>query len=202
MRMNNRIPAPRVPLWMVIACPFVLVLLLLATSGSFLVVNQPEKSDVILVLAGETDKRAARGLALLRENYAPKMLLDVPALEKVYNQNLIDVARNYVRTLPERQSIAICPIFGLSTKTETKDVVDCLQPQPVHSLLLVTSDYHSRRARMIFRRELSGFKISVAASSDPQTFGAAWWKHRQWAKINLEEWLRLIWWELVERWIP
>ena len=200
--MSNRIPAPGVPLWIVIACPLFLVLLLLATSGSFLVVNQPEKSDLIVVLAGETDKRPARGLAFLREKYAPKMLLDVPALEKIYNQSLIDVARNYVRRLPESQSIVVCPIFGLSTKTETKDVFDCLHQLPVHSLLVVTSDYHSRRARMIFRRELSGFKISVATCSDPQTFGAAWWQHRQWAKKNLEEWLRLVWWELVERWTP
>jgi uncharacterized SAM-binding protein YcdF (DUF218 family) len=200
--MIARTPAPGVPLWMVIACPLLLAILLLATSGSFLVVNQPQKSDLIVVLAGETDKRAARGLALLRENYAPKMLLDVPALEKIYDENLIDVARNYVHTLPERPAIAICPIFGLSTKTETRDVLDCLHQQPVHSLLLVTSDYHSRRARMIFRQKLSGYKISVAAASDPQTFGVAWWKHRQWAKKNLDEWLRLVWWELVERWTP
>jgi hypothetical protein len=45
----------------------ILVLLLLwvvARSDRFLVVGQPEKADVIVVLAGETDKRPARRLEL------------------------------------------------------------------------------------------------------------------------------------------
>ena len=37
-----------------------LALALLATSGRFLVVNQPRQSDVIIVLAGETEHRPAR----------------------------------------------------------------------------------------------------------------------------------------------
>jgi hypothetical protein len=27
-----------------------------------------------------------------------------------------------------------------------------------------------------------------------------WWQHREWAKVNFEEWSKLIWWELVDRW--
>ena len=41
-----------------------LLLLIVAAgvSGKFLVIDQPRKSDVILVLAGETDRRPARAL--------------------------------------------------------------------------------------------------------------------------------------------
>ena len=55
----------------------VFVLALLATSGRFLVVNQPRESDVILVLAGETEHRPARGLELLTLGYAPRLILNV-----------------------------------------------------------------------------------------------------------------------------
>ena len=29
-----------------------------------------------------------------------------------------------------------------------------------------------------------------------------WWKNREWAKAVFQEWQRLIWWNLVDRWKP
>jgi uncharacterized SAM-binding protein YcdF (DUF218 family) len=66
--------------------------------------------------------------------------------------------------------------------------------------LIVTSDYHTRRALRTFQREAPDYEFSVAAAYDANEFGGQWWRHRQWAKVNFEEWLRLIWWELVDRW--
>jgi hypothetical protein len=40
----------------------------------------------------------------------------------------------------------------------------------------------------------------VAAATDSRQFGMNWWTNRQWAKVNLEEWMRLTWWQLVDRW--
>ena len=200
MRIVELIQAKRLPVWVVLAWPTLLVILLFATSGRFLVVNQPQKADLIVVLAGETDARPERGLELLRKHYAPEMMINVPAEVGIYGENMLHLARNYVDKLPERQSILLCPIFGLSTKTETRDVVNCIRSQSVHSLLVVSSDFHTRRARMIFRREFPAYQIFVAAAFDAREFGPAWWKHRQWAKNNLGEWVRLLWWELIERW--
>ncbi len=59
---------------------------------------------------------------------------------------------------------------------------------------MVTSDYHTRRALSIFRHELPQYQFSVAAAHDPQQFGISWWKHRQWAKLNFDEWIRAVWW--------
>src|SRR5215472_10993487 len=84
------------------------LLLLSLTSGSFLLVNDPKPADVIVVLAGETNWRPARGLELLSQHYAPKMLLDVPINAIIYNQNTLDIARAYVRSLPARDAISIC----------------------------------------------------------------------------------------------
>jgi len=56
----------------------VLLLLLFARlSGKFLVINQPGRSDSILVLAGETDVRYMRALELYRQSYGAKIILDV-----------------------------------------------------------------------------------------------------------------------------
>ena len=182
------------------AVVFVLVGLLLSTSGTFLVVNNPQRADLIVALAGETYRRPTCALELLRAGYSDRLLLDVPAVAKIYDQETIDVAQHYINGLPDHARIAICPIVGLSTKTEAQDLVRCLGRTTGLRILLVTSDYHTRRALTIFRHELKGSEISVAAASDPTQFGGQWWTHRQWAKANFDEWAKFIWWELVDRW--
>jgi uncharacterized SAM-binding protein YcdF (DUF218 family) len=177
-----------------------LALFLFSTSGHFLIINRPQHADTIVVLAGETDRRPALGLQLLQQGYAPRMVLDVPANAKIYDETMLQISQQYVRELPQAQSVIICPIYGLSTKAESQDVSQCLRTLGVHSILVVTSDYHTRRALSTFRHELPGMQISVAAASDPQQFGGPWWKHRQWAKLNFDEWLRLVWWHAVDRW--
>jgi DUF218 domain len=177
-----------------------MALLLFATSGQFLIVNHPEHADVIVVLAGETDQRPALGLKLLHDGYAPRMLLDVPANAKLYQWNMLELAQQYVYGLPESRSVTICPIYGLSTKAEAKDVLNCLKTLGAHSVLIATSDYHTRRALTTFKHELPGMQISVASASDSNQFGGSWWKHRQWAKLNFDEWLKLVWWEAIDRW--
>jgi uncharacterized SAM-binding protein YcdF (DUF218 family) len=170
------------------------------TSGSFLLVNDPEHADVIVVLAGETNWRPARGLQLLRQGYAPRMLLDVPAAGIIYDQSMLKIAQTYVQDLPQGEGVSICPIAGLSTKTEAHDVIGCLKDSGARRILVVTSDYHTRRARSIFQHEMRGYQVSIAAAFDSENFGFSWWHHRQWAKVNFDEWLRLVWWEVIDRW--
>src|SRR5207237_9291970 len=118
----------------------------------------------------------------------------------IFGFNLLQLAQNYVQSLPQPNSVAICPVFGLSTKAETQDVAQCLQQTRAKNILLVTSDYHTRRALTIFRHELPKYRFSIAAVNDKQQFGANWWRQRQWAKMNFDEWTRLVWWEAVDRW--
>jgi len=177
----------------------VVALVFLSTSGGFLVVNDLQQADVIVVLAGETNRRPARARELLSQKYAPKVLLDVPVGGVDYDRSLLDIAKQYIQHAPQSQSITICPIVGLSTKAEAQDVVHCLG-SGTHSVLVVTSEFHTRRARSVFEHELPQCQIFVTPAYDPTQFGTRWWERRQWAKINLDEWLRLVWWELVERW--
>jgi uncharacterized SAM-binding protein YcdF (DUF218 family) len=67
-------------------------------------------------------------------------------------------------------------------------------------VLIVTSEFHTRRALSIFRRRLPQYEFSVAAAHDPAHFGTAWWTRREWAKVTFDEWVKLIWWEAVDRW--
>ena len=178
----------------------VVILALVASSGVFLVVNDLQHADAIVVLAGEMKARPERGLELVAQHYAPRMLLDVPANEVIYDRPLTDIAQQFLQNAGGGKSASICPIYGLSTKTETQDVSRCLGGLGVHRILLVTSAYHTRRARDIFRHQLHGYEIFVTPATDPQQFGTHWWQHRQWAKTSFDEWEKLMWWELIDRW--
>ncbi|HVN19638.1 MAG TPA: ElyC/SanA/YdcF family protein [Dongiaceae bacterium] len=177
-----------------------LILAFGATAGQILVVDSPQPSDLILVLAGETDHRPALALDLLKRGYGSRVLMDVPADAKIYEFSQIDLAKRYVTDLPEAASVSVCPIHGLSTRDESHDVARCITPEDGNRILIVTSDFHTHRALSIFRHSLPGKSFSVAASHDPANFGAHWWTHRQWAKTCVDEWLRVLWWNAVERW--
>ena len=183
---------------------FLVVVLILAALASqaarFLVVDEPEKSDAIVALAGETNVRPARALELLRQGVAPRVFLDVQTRDVIYDQRLIGIAQKYVNSLPEASRISVCPIVGFSTNAEADDVSRCLQPLGAHRVLIVTSDYHTRRALLIFRHRLPQFQFSVAAARGSGSFGDAWWTNREWAKVTFDEWLKMLWWEAVDRW--
>jgi uncharacterized SAM-binding protein YcdF (DUF218 family) len=169
-------------------------------AGRMLVIDEPRTSDVILVLAGETEHRPERALQLLGEGYAPKMVIDVPAEGRIYEFSPLQLARRYAEDLSQKASISICPIEGLSTKDEARDAESCLAREGAKSVLIVTSDFHTRRALHIFQKKIPGISFSVAATRDSKQFGIRWWAHRQWAKTLLDEWLRWIWWKCVDRW--
>jgi uncharacterized SAM-binding protein YcdF (DUF218 family) len=177
-----------------------LVLVLLTCSGQFLVINQPQKSDAIVVLAGETERRPVQGLELLSQGLAPRLILDVPVDTRIYEWDQLELAQKYVQRLPQAAAISVCPIHARSTKGEAQDVSRCLNQIGAHRVLLVTSDFHTRRSLSTFKRMLPQYDFSVAAAFDEREFGVKWWRKRQWAKVNFDEWLRLMWWELAERW--
>lgn len=189
-------------------------------AGLWLVVDAPQKADLIVVLAGETEQRPARGLQLLDQGFAPRLLLDVPAAAHIYHQGQMEIARQYLNNSPQAAKLAVCPIAGLSTRDEAHNVVACLASATPGSLssgspdsgsanlgqakvtriLLVTSDFHTRRALTIFRHEMPNVEFSVAASYDPVTYGPKWWQQREWAKTFASEIVKLAWWFGVDRW--
>jgi hypothetical protein len=172
--------------------------------GGYLVVSHPETSDAIVMLAGDVvDARYWRGLDLLRAGYGQHFLVDVNT-GRVYGHDLTDLAADLIaHTAGENASqVSICVIDADSTKEEAPRVAACLQRlQPVpHSVLLVTDDYHTRRALSIFRALEPQYHWTAAAASNDTVYGLPWWKNREWAKTYFTEVQKLLYWQLWDRW--
>ncbi len=169
-------------------------------AGSFLVVNNPEPADLIVVLAGgDNDLRYWNGVRLMREGYAPHLMLDVFARGHTFGHLDIDLAKELLdRTTPGQSTL--CPLRESSTYDEARYLEPCLRDSGAKSILVVTSEYHTRRARDIFQHRLPQYHFSFYAAPDPYYFGTIWWTDRQWAKTTLSEWERYLWWLFVDRW--
>ncbi len=179
---------------------FLALIAFASQAGRLLVVDAPQPADAIVVLAGETAVRPARAVELLRQGMAPRAFLDVQTYDVLYGQPLTELAERYIKALPDKEKITVCPITGYSTFAESDDVSRCLQPLGVHRVLIVTSASHTGRALRIFRHRLPQYQWSTAAAQDPSHFGILWWTNREWAKTTFDEWIKLVWWEAVDRW--
>lgn len=169
-------------------------------AARFLVVDEPTNSDAIVVLAGETNTRPEEGLKLLNQGFGQHVFFDAEERNLIYDEQLVDIAHRYIEKRSEANRVSVCVIFGSSTFAEVRDVNRCLQSVAAHRVLIVTSDFHTRRAGMIFRHGLPQYDIHTAAAHNEFQFGEKWWTSREWAKTTLDEYLKMTWWELVDRW--
>jgi uncharacterized SAM-binding protein YcdF (DUF218 family) len=174
-------------------------------AGKWLVVDDPRHSDVMVVLAGDFgDIRFQGGLKLLREGYAQQLVLDAPDWIR-YGRTEFERAQTYVRdAAPDKATqVHVCSFHTDSTVGELREVAPCIRAIAPHAstALLVTSDFHTRRALSVAHHTLPQYQWSVAAIPDIQTFGTVWWRNREWAKTTLTEWQKLCWWQIVERWL-
>lgn len=180
----------------------VAVIVFALNAGRILVVRDLRQADAIVVLNGESNRRPALGIELLRQGYARRVLLDASSSERVYHLTQAQIAEEYIHTLPPEiaGAVSVCATPALSTLEEAAQTRRCLDAVGAHSVLVVTSEYHSRRALSVFRHVLPDRTSGVAGAVEPQEFGVRWWRHRQWAKTTAAEWTRLLWWECVDRW--
>jgi len=209
---GSRTTVPHVLFWVaavLLVFAAILVGLSFEYAASFLRVNAAERSDVIVVLGGGLDdSRYWRGVELMKAGYAPMMILDAEEGGEKYGKSNAQLAREFLDHV-HAENTSVCPVYADSTYGETVDVAHCLAPLHVSYVLIVTADYHTRRALSIFKARLPNYHWSIADAYAPVEDGSKqrlagdnWWKNRRWAKTIFEEWQKLIWWELVERWKP
>lgn len=175
-------------------------LFLLLRAGSYLVINAPQRSDVMVVLAGGGgSSRFLQAVRLQKMGYAPLILVDAETAPEFYGKSEADLVLDYLRSTNQTGAV-VCPTTADSTFGEAADVRRCMRRVGATSAIIVTSDFHTRRALEIFRKRLPQYEWSAAASSAPANAAEQWWKHRWWAKTVFDEWEKYLWWELVDRW--
>lgn len=84
------------------------------------------------------------------------------------------------------------PSHSDSTRSETVFIGKYLREKGIRSILLVTSNFHTRRAARLMRNQNPGLQVSVIAAPDPFFTPGSWWKTRSGQKIFLFEWTKTV----------
>ena len=165
----------------------------LAGLGRFLVrAEEPFQSDMVVLLAGDGwGHRLRRAAELVRAGYAPKVLVSGPA--GMYGLHESDLAIAYAVKLgcPAEWFIPL-PNEATSTREETRAVLAELARRQVRRFIVVTSNYHTRRAGGLYRSQAPRAELRVVAAADPQFSPDNWWHSRTGRKLFLLEWQKTV----------
>jgi uncharacterized SAM-binding protein YcdF (DUF218 family) len=182
---------------LILAVPLVLLVLfhaaVLAALGNYLVkAGPPQKADIIVVLAGDGfGHRILTAGDLIHQGYASKALISGP--NGNYGNYECDLAIPFAVKAgdPESEFLHL-EHRGRSTAEEAQVVVKKLREMGVKRVILVTSNYHTRRAGLIFRRAAPDLEFYVVASPDEFFKPDSWWKNREASKTFVFEWMKTI----------
>lgn len=176
----------------------VLVLLVAAHSlwlgalGSFLVNSQePFPADMAVVLAGdETGGRIVTAAELVRAGYAPKVLVSGPEYYGAHESDLA-IALAVRQGYPADWFIPL-PNRTDSTKEEAQCVLDELQRRHVRRFIVVTSNFHTRRAAAAYRALAPAGSFRVVAAPYRPFAPRGWWHTRAGQKLFFMEWIKTL----------
>jgi uncharacterized SAM-binding protein YcdF (DUF218 family) len=156
----------------------------------------PAPADAAVVLAGDfTGYRMTGGGKLVRDAFVPVVLVSGPA--GMYGINEADAAIRFIvaQGLPAERFVPIRH-SATSTRDEARVLLTELARRQVHRVNVVTSNFHTRRARRIFldveRERGGGPEIHMVATPDPLFDPEDWWQTREGCKTAFLEWTKTI----------
>jgi uncharacterized SAM-binding protein YcdF (DUF218 family) len=168
---------------------------LMRFAGRELIVEDTlEKSDAIIILSDDNfyADRATRAAELYRQELAPTVvasgirLRPYAGIAELMTHDLIErgVPKEHIVPFPQDAD-------------NTREEADALKIEVLQKgwkrVILVTSNYHTRRARLIFRKVFpSDIKVEMASARDADFDPANWYEHRRAAKRFWHEVLGLV----------
>ncbi|HXG34846.1 MAG TPA: YdcF family protein [Bryobacteraceae bacterium] len=165
----------------------------LAALGGFLVrADPPGRAELAVVLAGDWwGNRILKAGELVRRGYVPRALVSGP--DGAYGYHECDLAIPFAvrRGFPEHWFVHLHH-RGYSTREEAQAVLPELRRRGIRSVLIVTSDYHTRRAGAIYRSLAPDLQIRVVAAPDAFFRADTWWQTRQGRKQWFYEALKTV----------
>ncbi|HEV2388927.1 MAG TPA: YdcF family protein [Candidatus Acidoferrales bacterium] len=174
---------------------------LMKAAGNWLVVSDPPaRADAIIVLSGDDYQadRAARAAQLYRQGWVPLVVASGSQIRPYLSEADL-TERDLAADGVPAAAILRFPQSDLYTLGEARDLRKLCIEKNWRRVLVVTSNYHTRRARYIFHRVFpSDLYPLVIAAPDSHFIPDAWWLSRLGTKIFLHETFGLVvaFWEL------
>jgi uncharacterized SAM-binding protein YcdF (DUF218 family) len=191
--LNKRITLRRVKIFLAVVsllliAGFLACKPLLRAAGNFLVVaDAREPADAIVVLAGGDPARPLEAVNLYKAGIAPWVVVTTERPPRVFEQLRKDgivlhqTFENYVKVIagygvPEDHVLRI-ETHVTSTMDEMQSIGEFARKRGWKRLLIVTSNFHTRRSRMTARYVLEPqIHVSVVPSAQDSFDPSTWWE--------------------------
>jgi uncharacterized SAM-binding protein YcdF (DUF218 family) len=183
-----------------VAAAVLAAILFLPFAGRFLSrADALQHADVIMVLGGERIERWLEAVDLYKDGWAPAILISPGRVSPLEVQLLArgvrypregDLAHDAVLALGVPADKVTLPPGGVdNTAAEAALLRNTYPPGSIRRVIVVTSNYHVRRAGYAFRRELApaGVEVIVRASRYDGATPARWWTRRQDIRFIMSE---------------
>ncbi len=168
---------------------------LLRLAGGFWTVEDTlAKSDALVILSDDdfTGDRAGRAAELFQAGVAPRLIASGRRLRpyagvaELIEHDLID------RGVPQ-EAILRFPQDGDNTLEEAQALLPFISSHKWNRVIVVTSNYHTRRARYIYKRVFPAtIEVRVAGARDVSYDPSNWWYSRKGLKIFFTEAIGMI----------
>ncbi len=154
--------------------------------------SAPVKADLAYVLAGDGyGHRIFKAGDLVREGYAPEALVGGPAGTYGFHECDLAIPFAVKAGYPESYFIRL-PMEAHSTREEALVAVAEFRRRGVKRVLLVTSNYHTRRTGGLFRATAPDIDFIVVGAPDEHFTAQGWWRDREAEKTFVIEWLKTV----------
>ncbi|MEM9825961.1 MAG: YdcF family protein [Planctomycetota bacterium] len=169
----------------------------LRTIGHFLDVGEtPRPCDAVWLLNGDSNSRPLAAARLVREGYANRIVFtDTASFDQHHDFEMPE----HERTLAmiefagvSRDVAQLVPKRAKSTYDEAQAAGDWLKDHPGAVLAVVTSDYHTRRTRWVFRRFLDDDQFFMVSAPTDGFNVNNWWRHRHGFSFYLGEYAKFV----------
>ena len=159
--------------------------------------DPPQHSDYILLLGGDVGLRPFAAARLLHDGWAERILITQPVLtgERFEGQPS-------ERGLTERillhegvklEQIVALPHDVLTTADEAEALAEFLEVHPQATVTVLTSRYHTRRAKLIFGRALGERAGQLRFLGTPSDYfdDSNWWRTEEGTRAYVLEYAKL-----------
>ena len=178
------------------AATIILISIIGANLGKFLVQSDKlEKADAIAVFSGDNGPRTERAVELLKEGYADYLILSGG---KVYDDvTMAELMKNHAIKLGVDESKILIDDEAATTNENADFTADIIEENNFKSVIVVTSDYHTRRSKLAMEKALEdilidGDKVSVSVTpSKEEKFTTKWWTSGNSVLMVISEYLKL-----------
>jgi uncharacterized SAM-binding protein YcdF (DUF218 family) len=147
---------------------------------------------MILVLAGDSrGNRIMKAAELVKQGYASNALISGPDGNYGFYECDLAIPFAVKAGFPDAYFLHL-ENTARSTRDEARIAAVELRRLGAHRVLIVTSDYHTRRAGKIYREEVPDLDIHMVAAPDMYFTADGWWHNREGRKTLFFEWAKTL----------